>query len=241
MINSFSLFSEKNNGCKGCGMASICPLSSSLKGRELDVLSDIVRRRHPLKKGDYIFRQHDDFKSLFAIRTGVVKTFELSDSGEEQIIGFHLPSELIGISGVSGDRYPISAQALETTTCCEIPFARLDEAAARLPKLRKRLIGAMGTAIKADQKLIWMLSKDTAEARLAKFLISLSARFDARGFSARRMRLSMLRSEIGNYLGLALETVSRSLSRLQNKNFITVEGREVVILDYEGLRSIYKG
>jgi len=220
-------------------MASLCALSFSLKDRELSALSDIVIRRRPLEKGDYIFRQRDEFKSLFAIRTGAVKIFSLSESGEEQVIGFHLPSELIGLSGIAGESHPVSAQALETTTICEIPFARLDNAVARLPTLRQRLVGAMGKAIKSDQKLIWMLSKDTAEERLAKFLVSLSMRFGARGYSSRRIRLSMLRSEIGNYLGLALETVSRTFSRLQDRQFIAVSGKEVVILDYEGLCAVY--
>lgn len=119
--------------CKDCSLAPLClPLSLNLE--DMDALDDIVKRGRPLKKGEFLFRQGDKFDSVYAVRSGALKTFSLSDSGEEQITGFHLPSELVGLSGMDTEIHPVSAQALETTSVCEIPFERLDELAIQLPQ-----------------------------------------------------------------------------------------------------------
>ncbi|HAC69395.1 MAG TPA: transcriptional regulator FNR, partial [Pseudomonas sp.] len=124
--------------CKDCSLASLClPLSLDLK--DLDALDQIVKRGRPLAKGDHLFRQGDTFGSVYAVRSGALRTSSLSDAGEEQITGFHLPSELVGLSGMDTERYPVSARALETTTVCEIPFERLDELSEQLPQLRRQL------------------------------------------------------------------------------------------------------
>ena len=168
---------------------------------------------------------------MFAVRAGALKTFTLSDAGEEQITGFHLPSELVGLSGVDSQLYPVSAQALETTSVCEIPFERLDELSVQLPQLRRQLMRVMSREIRDDQQMMLLLSKKTADERIATFLVNLSARFRARGFSANQFRLSMSRNELGNYLGLAVETVSRVFTRFQQNGLINAEGKEVQILD----------
>ena len=194
--------------CKDCSLAPLClPLSLNLE--DMDALDEIVKRGRPLKKGEFLFRQGDTFGSVYAVRSGALKTFSLSDSGEEQITGFHLPSELVGLSGMDTEAYPVSAQALETTSVCEIPFERLDELALQLPQLRRQLMRVMSREIRDDQQMMLLLSKKTADERIATFLVNLSARFRARGFSPNQFRLSMSRNEIGNYLGLAVETVSR--------------------------------
>ncbi|UTW07708.1 fumarate/nitrate reduction transcriptional regulator Fnr [Pseudomonas benzenivorans] len=216
--------------CKDCSLAPLClPLSLNLE--DLDALDEIVKRGRPLKKGEYLFRQGDTFGSLFAVRSGALKTFSLSDGGTEQITGFHLPSELVGLSGMDTERYPVSAQALETTSICEIPFERLDELAAQLPQLRRQLMRIMSREIREDQHMMLLLSKKTADERIASFLVNLSARFSARGFSAQQFRLAMSRNEIGNYLGLAVETVSRVFTRFQRNKLLEAEGKEVHILD----------
>ncbi|WP_122857357.1 helix-turn-helix domain-containing protein, partial [Pseudomonas viridiflava] len=147
------------------------------------------------------------------------------------LTGFHLPSELVGMSGMDAQAYPVSAQALETTSVCEIPFERLDELSVQLPQLRRQLMRVMSREIRDDQQMMLLLSKKTADERIATFLVNLSARFRARGFSANQFRLSMSRNEIGNYLGLAVETVSRVFTRFQQNELITAEGKEVHILD----------
>ncbi|WP_017939623.1 fumarate/nitrate reduction transcriptional regulator Fnr [Zestomonas thermotolerans] len=216
--------------CKDCSLASLClPLSLNLE--DMDALDEIVKRGRPLKKGDFLFRQGDPFDSVFAVRSGTLKTFSLSDDGVEQLTGFHLPSELVGLCGMDREVYPVSAQALETTSVCEIPFERLDELSAELPQLRRQLMRVMSREIRDDQQMMMLLSKKTADERIATFLVNLSARFRARGYSANQFRLSMSRNEIGNYLGLAVETVSRVFTRFQQNGLISAEGKEIRILD----------
>lgn len=216
--------------CKDCSLAGLClPLSMDLE--DMDALDDIVKRSRPLNKGDFLFRQGDAFNSVFAIRSGALRTFSVSDAGDEQITGFHLPSELVGMAGMDSEVYPMSAQALETTSVCEIPFEKLDELSVQLPQLRRQLMRVMSREIRDDQQMMLLLSKKTADERIATFLVNLSARFRARGFSANQFRLAMSRSEIGNYLGLAVETVSRVFSRFQQNGLIAAEGKEIHILD----------
>ena len=216
--------------CKDCSLAPLClPLSLNLE--DMDALDEIVKRGRPLKKGEFLFRQGDNFGSVYAVRSGALKTFSLSDSGEEQITGFHLPSELVGLSGMDTEASPVSAQAQEPTSVCEIPFGRLDELSVQLPQLRRQLMRVMSREIRDDQQMMLLLSKKTADERIATFLVNLSARFRARGYSANQFRLSMSRNEIGNYLGLAVETVSRVFTRFQQNGLIEAEGKEVRILD----------
>lgn len=216
--------------CRDCSLAPLC-LPLSLEMADLDALDRIVKRGRPLNKGEFLFRQGDAFASVFAVRAGALKTFTLSDSGEEQITGFHLPSELVGLSGVDTDSHPVSAQALETTSVCEIPFERLDELAVQLPQLRRQLMRVMSREIRDDQQMMLLLSRKTADERIATFLVNLSARFRARGFSAQQFRLAMSRNELGNYLGLAVETVSRVFTRFQHNGLIEAAGKDVQILD----------
>lgn len=229
MPESLKARNQHQPHCSNCSLAGLC-LPISLEFEDVDALDQIVKRGRPLKKGDFLFRQGDAFESVFAVRTGAIKTFSLSDSGEEQITGFHLPSELVGLSGMDTETYPVSAQALESTSVCDIPFDRLEDLALQLPQLRRQLMRIMSREIRDDQQMMMLLSKKTADARIATFLVNLSARFRARGFSATNFRLSMSRNEVGNYLGLAVETVSRVFTRFQQNGLIEAEGKEVTIL-----------
>ncbi|MBB1519704.1 fumarate/nitrate reduction transcriptional regulator Fnr [Aquipseudomonas guryensis] len=230
MSESIKVHTPHQAHCKDCSLATLClPLSLNLE--DMDSLDEIVKRGRPLKKGEFLFRQGDPFGSVFAVRSGALKTFSLSDGGEEQITGFHLPSELVGLSGMDTEFYPVSAQALETTSVCEIPFERLDELSVQLPQLRRQLMRVMSREIRDDQQMMMLLSKKTADERIATFLVNLSARFRARGFSANQFRLAMSRNEVGNYLGLAVETVSRVFTRFQQNGLLAAEGKEVHILD----------
>jgi CRP/FNR family transcriptional regulator len=230
MSDAVKVRASHQTHCKDCSLAPLClPLSLNLE--DMDALDDIVKRGRPLKKGEFLFRQGDAFNSVYAVRSGALKTLSLSDGGEEQITGFHLPSEMVGLSGMDTQTYPVSAQALETTSVCEIPFERLDELSVQLPQLRRQLMRIMSREIRDDQQMMLLLSKKTADERIATLLVNLSARFRARGFSANQFRLSMSRNEIGNFLGLAVETVSRVFTRFQAADLIAAEGKEVEILD----------
>ena len=230
MSGSIKLHTPHQAHCKDCSLATLC-LPLSLNMEDMNALDEIVKRGRPLKKGEFLFRQGDVFGSVFAVRSGALKTFSLSDGGEEQITGFHLPSELVGLSGMDTEAYPVSAQALETTSVCEIPFERLDELSILLPQLRRQLMRVMSREIRDDQQMMLLLSKKTADERIATFLVNLSARFRARGFSPNQFRLAMSRNEIGNYLGLAVETVSRVFTRFQQNQLLEAEGKSVHILD----------
>ena len=149
--------------------------------------------------------------------------------------------ELVGLSGMDTETYPVSAQALESTSVCEIPFDRLEDLSMQLPQLRRQLMRIMSREIRDDQQMMLLLSKKTADERIAAFLVNLSARFRARGFSASHFRLSMSRNELGNYLGLAVETVSRVFTRFQQNGLIDAEGKEVHILKSIELCSLAGG
>lgn len=240
MPQPIKIQAQRQVHCKDCSLAPLC-LPISLNMQDMDTLDEIVKRGRPLKKGEVLFRQGEPFDSVFAVRSGTLRTFSVTDGGEEQITGFHLPSELVGLSGMDTESYPVTAQALETTSVCEIPFERLDELSMLLPQLRRQLMRIMSREIRDDQQMMLLLSKKTADERIASFLINLSARFSARGFSANQFRLSMSRNEIGNYLGLAVETVSRVFTRFQQNGIIEAEGKEVRILDYISLCSMAGG
>ncbi|WP_020680334.1 fumarate/nitrate reduction transcriptional regulator Fnr [Marinobacterium rhizophilum] len=216
--------------CNTCSLSALC-LPVSLNLTDIDRLDTIINKSQPLKKGELLFDQGQSFGSIFAIRAGSVKTYTVTAEGEEQITGFYFPGELIGLSGIDSGQYPNAARVLETTTVCNIPFSRLDELAGEMPELRRQIMRTMSREISDDQQMLLLLSKKTAEQRLATFLIRLSERFRIRGYSKTRFRLSMSRNEIANYLGLAIETVSRLFTRFQKNGLIQVEGKEIDITD----------
>jgi len=223
--------------CSTCSLSSLC-LPIALEKDDLEALDKVIKRGRPIQKGELLFKQGDSFKAVYAIRTGAIKTYTVASSGEEQITGFHLASELVGLSGYSEDTYPLSAKALETTTVCELPLEQLESLCDELPGLRKQLMRNMSSEIRQDQQMMLQLSKKSADERMAYFLLDLSTRFERRGFSAKAFRLSMSRVDISNYLGLAVETVSRIFTRFQKNQLIKTEGKEITLVDIEELRHL---
>lgn len=215
--------------CQECGLSPLC-LPLSLTDEGINKLDSIIQRGRPLQKGDYLFHQGDVFDSVFAIRTGSVKNYSITNSGQEQITGFYLPTELVGLSGLNCFTYPVSAVALETTSACEIPYTRLEKLFSELPALRQQVMYAMGKELRDYQDMMLVLGQKSAEARIATLLMNLSMRFKRRGFSAHHFRLSMSRNEVGNYLGMAVETVSRVFTRFQKQGLLRVDGKDVEIL-----------
>ncbi|XKH59713.1 fumarate/nitrate reduction transcriptional regulator Fnr [Halomonas sediminis] len=220
--------------CQTCSLSSLC-LPLALELEHMDQFDSIIRRRAPLKKGEPLFRQGDVFTSVFAVRSGSLKQVTTEGNGSDQLTNFYLPSELVGLDGINEATYPGSIIALETTTVCEIPFDRLDLLSEQLPELRGQLYRSMSKELREDRRMMRLLSRKTADQRLASFLITLSERFRRRGYSPYSFRLSMSRADIGNYLGLAVETVSRILSRFQSQKVVSVSGREVNVLDMPAL------
>lgn len=220
--------------CQTCSLNALC-LPLSLNDSDMERLDDIIRRGRPIQKGQLLFQQGEPFQSVFAVRTGALKTYTLASNGEEQITGFHLASELVGLAGYDNGDYPLTAKALETTTVCEIPLTQLETLADDLPDLRKQLMRTMGTEIRHDQNMMLLLSKKNAEERVASFLLDISQRYARRGFSATHFRLPMSRVDISNYLGLAVETISRVFTRFQKNGLIETQGKEVILQDADAL------
>ncbi|MFH6952331.1 FNR family transcription factor [Pseudoalteromonas sp. XMcav1-K] len=220
--------------CQDCSISQLC-IPVSLNAEEMGKLDDIIERKKPLHKGDYLFEAGQPLRSIYAVRSGSFKSYTLTESGEEQITGFHLAGDIVGFDGISTMSHKSYAQAMETAMVCEIPFTTLDDLSGKLPKLRHQVMRMMSNEINYDQEMLLMLNKKTAEERLAAFLANLSTRFGERGFSKKEFRLTMTRGEIGNYLGLTVETISRLLSRFQKAEIINVEGKFITILDADEL------
>lgn len=220
--------------CQNCSISQLC-LPFTLNDREMEKLDDIIQRKRPFRKGDRLFQAGEALTSLYAVRSGSFKTFTLSEDGEEQITAFHLPGDIIGFDAVRHAKHHSFSQALETAMVCEIPFDTLDNLSGDFPKLRHQVMRLMSNEIQQDQEMFMLLNKRTAEERLAYFIMSLSKRFGERGFSNKQFRLTMTRGEIGNFLGLTVETISRLLSRFQKEQLIDVEGKLISIHSLDGL------
>ncbi len=231
---------DKRVSCGNCRLNTIC-LPISLHIDDIDKLNNIVQRGKPLQKGDYLYRANEPFDSVYAIRSGAVKAMTLSDNGEEQVTGFYLPGEVVGMDGIADNRYTNSVIALETASVCEIPFNRMEELSLQIPNLQRHFFQLMSREITQDQQIITLLSKSSAEERIAALLLSISSRNSRRQLSATAFRLPMSRTDIGNYLGLTIETVSRIFTRLQKQEVIHVDKKEVLINNMEQLRNIANG
>ena len=223
--------------CSSCRLADLC-IPIALEMEDVNKLEQIVSRGKPLSKGDHIYNEGESFRSIYAVRLGCVKTYRLTNDGKEQITGFYLPGEVFGVDGVAANNHSNSAIALETSAICEIPFERLEELSSKISSLQRHLFTLMGREIAEDQKLITLLSKNSADERMAALLLSLSQRYAQRGLSSTQIRLPMSRGDIANYLGLTVETVSRVLSRMQKQEIIRIDNKEVEIIDEDRLRQI---
>ena len=216
--------------CNDCSLSPIC-LPLAVAPAQLDQLDRIIHRGRPLKRGEHLFRTTDGFASVYAVRSGALKTYVVSDDGEEQVTGFYLPGEVLGMDGISTAHHVSNAKALETATVCEIPFSQLETLSQQIPSLQHHFFRLMSNEIRADRELHMLLGKKSADDRVASLLLSLSARHQRRGLSDHCFRLPMSRYDIANYLGMAVETVSRIFTRFQQQQWLRVTGRDIEILD----------
>ena len=226
--------------CKNCSLSSLC-LPMALAPEDVERLDEIVKRNRPLHRGDHLFREADPFKALYIVKTGSVKTYAPVQDGGEQVLGFHLPGEIIGLDAIQKGEHGCSARVLETTAVCEIPFEQLEELSSSIASLQHQMFKLLSKEIGQDTEMLLLLGKRNAEERLAAFLLSLSERFGRRGFSPRDFYLSMSRHEIGNYLGLAVETVSRLFTPFQDEGLLQVERKHIQLQDLDGLRAVLTG
>lgn len=220
--------------CSTCAFSTACIDRGYDKSR-LRELHVLVEHVGPYRAGEHIFREGDEFNALAGIRAGTVKTYVTDLNGREQVQGFFLPGEVIGLNAISQSRYPCNAVALDDVLLCRFSFPKMAVLAASMPGLQQQLFRLLSEDI---GKATLLAGDFTADERLAAFLLILSRRYEARGLSAKRFRLTMARTDIANYLRLAAETVSRILNRFQHDGLIRVERREVELLDLPRLRTV---
>ncbi|MBI4989129.1 MAG: fumarate/nitrate reduction transcriptional regulator Fnr [Rhodocyclales bacterium] len=223
--------------CAQCGVYQLC-LPLGLHQADLTLLESIVKRKETYKRGQLLFRSGERFDFIYAIRSGSVKTYVGAPDGRVQITGFHIAGELLGLSALESGHYSCEARALETTSVCKVEAERLGELAQRIPSIQYQMLKIMSGHIRQDEELILLLGKRNAEERLAEYLIGLSRRFAARNYSPTQFHLSMSRSDIGNYLGIAEETVCRVLTRFQNAGLIATNRRYVRLIDLRQLEAV---
>lgn len=223
--------------CHDCSLRTLC-LPLGLGEADMKALEGTVNSRRKLKKGELLYRVGDPFRALYAIRSGSTKTCEIAADGSVQITGFHLPGELLGIDAICDDRHPCEVVALENSEVCELSFERLGTLAREIPELQHQLFRIMSREVQDEEAQLLMLGRMKAEERLAAFLLNFSRRYQRLGLAATELRLPMSRQDLGDYLGLALETVSRLFSRFQDEGLITVHGRFVNLVDSARLKAV---
>ncbi|GAB3344194.1 helix-turn-helix domain-containing protein [Marilutibacter aestuarii] len=226
--------------CANCSLQQLC-LPAGIGVDALARLEAIVRRPRTLRRGERLYRIGDPLGAVYVASSGAFKTASLSESGEEQVTGFHLPGELIGLDGLGEGAHRCEAVALVDSHVCEVPLERLTAVALQLPGLHEQLLRVIGRSMDRDHLHTDLLVRRQAHERLALFLLGLSERYAQIGQSAREFRLPMSREEVARYLGLALETVSRGLTRMQEDGVLAVHGRRVEVLDREALSALAHG
>jgi CRP/FNR family transcriptional regulator, anaerobic regulatory protein len=223
--------------CSSCSLRELC-LPMGLSREEIEHLDTLVYTRRRVKRGETLYRAGDGFNSLYAVRTGFFKSNVILEDGRDQVTGFHMPGDILGMDGIGTEAHTCNAHALEDGEVCVIPFSRLEEVSREVRNLQHQFHKVMSREIVRDQGVMMLLGTMRAEERLAAFLINLSQRFVARGYSPSEFHLRMTREEIGSYLGLKLETVSRIFSKFQEQGLIAVQQKHIRILDTGGLNHL---
>ncbi len=229
-------FASIKAACKDCSLRELC-LPRGLDDRELMALDQTVKRRRIVRKGEHLYRMGDPLQLLYAIRSGAMKTSELLGDGRIQVTGFQLPGEILGIDAIDGDRHRCNAEALEISEVCEIPWVKLEELAQRIGGLQHQLLRLMSGEIGREGQLLLMIGKMSADERLLACLYNFSQRQTRLGLSPTDIKLHMSRQDLGDYLGLALETVSRLFSRFQEEGLLTVRGKYVHLTNLETIHT----
>lgn len=229
--------SQLREACSQCNLHELC-LPMGLSERELGQLDELVTLRRRILRGQHIYRNGDPFEAIYAIKTGFFKTDVLMEDGREQVTGFQMAGEILGLDGIGAERHTCNATALEDSELCVIPFSDLENYSREIGALQHHFHKVMSREIVRDHGVMMLLGIMRAEERLAAFLLNLSQRFSARGFSPTDFYLRMTRNEIGSYLGLKLETVSRAFSRFQEDGLVAVHQKHIQIRDLAGLKQL---
>jgi CRP/FNR family transcriptional regulator len=226
--------------CSACSMHQLC-LPMGLENADIDRLDSIIGGRRRVARDERLYQMDEPFKNLYAVRFGHFKTYQVNAAGEAQITGFQMAGELLGMDAISGDRHHCDAVALEDSEVCEIPFAHLEDLFGHVPTLLRHFHRIMSREITREQNVMLLLGNMRAEQRFAVFLVNLSARYAARGYAANSFQLRMSREDIGNYLGLTIESISRLLSRFKKLGLIEVDKRDIKLLEPVRLKAMAAG
>jgi CRP/FNR family transcriptional regulator, anaerobic regulatory protein len=232
------VLAELKAACANCNVREICQ-PAGLTQTELDQIDELVNVRRKLKRGDTLYRASEPFDALYAVRSGFFKTRVTYEDGRDQVTGFSMAGEILGMDGIGHGVHHCDAVALEDSEVCSIPYARLEELSREISSLQRHFHQLMSREIVRESGIMMLLGAMRAEERIAAFLLNMSQRLNARGYSPIEFHLRMTREEIGSYLGLKLETVSRAFSRFHKDGLIEVEQKFVRIKDIEGLKQIY--
>ncbi|MFA7351486.1 MAG: fumarate/nitrate reduction transcriptional regulator Fnr [Methylotenera sp.] len=224
--------------CSNCNLRELC-MPAGFTVDEMKRVDEVVEKRRRIKQGELLFSNGEAFTSLYAIRTGFFKTCVTSADGREQVTGFQMAGEIIGMDGIVSDHHNCNAVALEDAEVCEMPFASVEDLSRELPGLQRHVHKIMSREIVRENSVMMLLGNMRAEERLAAFLLNLVQRLHARGLSQSELVLRMTREEIGSYLGLKLETVSRAFSKFSEEGIIEVKQRHVKIIAPEALKKIF--
>ena len=227
-------------GCAGCSMHQLC-LPMGLSDNDMARLDQVVKRRRRIAAGERLYRMDAPFTALFAIRFGHFKTYQIDAGGGQQITGFQMGGELLGMDAIGSERHQCDAVALDDSEVCEIPFEALESLFGQVPSLLRHFHRIMGQEITREQNVMLLLGNMRAEQRFAVFLTNLAARYAARGYSPTQFQLRMSREDIGNYLGLTIESISRLLARFKNLGLVAVARREFTLLDPARLQALAAG
>ena len=223
--------------CSSCNLRELC-LPQGLRADDMQRFEKVVYARRRIKHGETLFAAGDEFKAIYALRSGFFKTSLVDGEGREQVTGFFMGGELLGMDGIGSGRHNGTAIALEDSAVCVLPYSLIEQIAAEIPALQRQLHSVLAREIVRDHGVMMLLGSMRAEERLATFLLNLSKRFTARGYSPSDFHLRMTREELGSYLGLKLETVSRLFSRFHDDGLIEVQQKHVRILDITGLEQV---
>lgn len=223
--------------CSACSMRSIC-MPQGLTPEELQRIEALICPSRTIKQGETIYRANDSFHSIYAVRAGSFKTVVMHRDGREHVTGFHLAGDSLGLDGVCSGHHSCDAVALEDSKVCIIPFHQLEAICREVRAVQQHVHRMMGGEIVRESSQMMLLGTMSAEQRVATFLLNLSDRLRMRGYSPAEFHLRMTREEIGSYLGIKLETVSRMLSRFQRDGLLDTHGKDIRILDHDGLRCV---
>ena len=228
---------QKSISCDSCSLNNVC-LPSGLSKEEIDQLEISVDKTVKVKKKNSLYHSSDKLDGIYAIKSGAIKTSISNEDGQEQVLEFHLPGDLLGFDAFNSGTHSCDAIALEDTLLCKIPTEDFDDLCSRLPGVRKEMMHQLGKEISHNQSLLLSLGQQQTDERLATFLLEMSAHFQSRGFSGNEFVIPMPRQDLSNYLGMAVETLSRIISRMSGDGLINIDRRMVSILDMKALETL---